>query len=149
MGCKILPQNNLKIFRKSGACLMRSNHSPMTKHRACKVVVTPPRSAIIAALLLHKSRPFFFLGGSKNAKSNNGHGVTCLNGLQFDPTLRHEHFPGGEPRNSSRKMQGAVQFANCKSFDRGLQHELCLVGWQTKGDGFGRGYKSEQQRHND
>ena len=148
MGCKTIPQNNLKIIRKSGACLMRSNHSPMTLHRAFKAPITPPQ-VVIAALSIHKPHSFFFLGGSKNAKSNNGHGVTCLNGVQFDPTLRHEHFPGGEPRNFSGKMQGAVQFAHCKSFDRGLQYELCLVGWQTKGDGFGRWYKSEQQRHND
>ena len=148
MGCKILPQNNLKIFRKSGACLMRSNHSPMTKHRACKAPITPPE-VVIAALPIHKSRSFFFFRGNNNAKSNDGHGVTCLNGLQFDSALRYEHFPGGESRNFSRKMQGAVQFTNCKSFDRGMQHELCLVGWQSKKEcGCGRGCKSEQQCHN-
>ena len=144
MGIQTLPQINLKIIRRSGACLM-PNISPITRNRAIKVT----RSSDSLALNTHKFRSFFFLGGSKNEKSNIGYGVTCFNGLQFDPTLRHEHFPGGEPRNFSGKMQGAVQFAHCKSFDRGLQYELCLVGWQTKGDGFGRWYKSEQQRHND
>ena len=148
MGCKTIPQNNLKIIRKSGACLMRSNHSPMTLHRAFKAPITPPQ-VVIAALSIHKPHSFFFLGGSKNAKSNIGHGVTCFSGLQFNSTLRHEHQSGGESRNPRGKMQGAVQFVNCKSFDRGLQHELRLVGWQTEGDGFGGWSKSEQQCHND
>lgn len=145
MGCKTIPQNNLKIIRKSGACLMRSNHSPMTKHRAFKVA----RSSDSPALLIHKSCSFFFLGGSKNAKSNDGHGVTYRSRLHDVAALCDEYFPGGRARNLGRKMQDCVQQDNRANFRRKLQNELCLVGWQNERDWFGRCNKSEQQCHND
>ena len=148
MGCKNIPQNNLKFFRKSGACLMRSNHSPMTLHRAFKAPITPPQ-VVIAALSIHKPHSFFFLGGSKNAKSNNCHGVTYRSRLHDVAALCDEYFPGGRARNLGRKMQDRVQQDNRANFRRKLQNELCLVGWQTEGDGFGGWSKSEQQCHND
>ena len=147
MGCKTIPQNNLKIIRKSGACLMRSNHSPMTKHRAFKAPITPP-TVVIAVLLIHKPHSFFFLGGSKNAKSNDGHGVTCRSRLHDVAALCNEYFPGGRTGFARGKMQDRVQQDNRANFRRKLQNELCLVGWQTEG-GFGRRNKSEQQRYND
>ena len=144
MGCKILPQINLKITRRSGACLMRFN-SPITRHRAFKVA----RSSDSLALLIHKSRSFFFLGGSKNEKSNHGYGVACFDGVQYDPSLCVKHFPGGGARHLGRKMQDSVQQDDLSNFRRKVPNKLRLVGWQGKREGgFGSWIKSEQC-HND